>query len=35
MIGKLKGVVQNAILDSLSHPNKTDMRIRAFLSNME
>ena len=35
LIGKLKGVVQNTILDFLSHPNKTDMRIRAFLCNME
>ena len=35
LIGKLKGVVQNTILDSPSHPNKTDMRIRAFLCNME
>ena len=35
LIGKLKGIVQNTILDSPSHLNKTDMRIRAFLCNME
>ena len=35
LIGKLKGVVQNTILDSPSHPNITDMRIRAFLCNMD
>ena len=35
LIGKLKGVVQNTILDSPSHPNKTHMHIRAFLCNME
>ena len=35
LIGKLKGVVQNTILDFPSHPNKTDMRIRAFLCNIE
>ena len=35
LIGKLKGVVQNTIFDSLLHPNKTDMSIRAFLYNME
>ena len=35
LMGKLKGVVQNTIFDSPSHPNKTDMGIRAFLCNME
>ena len=35
LIGKLKGVVQNTIFDSPLNPNKTDMRIRAFLRNME
>ena len=35
LIRKLKDVVQNTILDSPSHPNKIDMRIRAFLCNME
>ena len=33
--GKLKGVVQNKILDSSSHPDKTDIRLRAFLCNMD
>ena len=35
LIGTLKGVIQNKILDSPSLPNKTEMRIRAFLGNME
>ena len=35
LIGKLKGVVQNTILDSPLHPNKIDTRIHAFLCNME
>ena len=35
LIGKLNGVVQNTILDSPLHPNKTDMRIRAFLCSVE
>ena len=33
-IGRLKNV-QNKILDSTSHPTKTDIRIRAFLCNMD
>ena len=35
LIGKLKGVVQNTILDSPLHPNEIDTRIRAFLCSME
>ena len=35
LIGKLKFVVRNTVLHSPSHPNITDMRIRAFLCNME
>ena len=34
-IGKLKSVVQNKIRDSSSHPSVTDIRIRAFLCNMD
>ena len=34
-IGKLKNVVQNKIRDSTSHPSETDIRIRAFLCNMD
>ena len=35
IIGKLKGIVQHKIRDSSSHLNKTDIRIKAFLCNME
>ena len=35
LIGKLKGVVQNTILDYPLDPNNTGMRIRAFLCNTE
>ena len=35
LIGKLKDVVQNTILDSPSHSNEIDTRIRAFLCSME